>query len=258
MTPGMGVDGLTGIPNYITIYLSRGGTEDLTPGRGCEEEADEICRMPDWACGDIPQEIVTSEIDQDCGRLTIDGHLWPPCACFATGWTAGKIKAHFETREMTAGHAVATCGCDPCVTARAVLEREAHREPAGAPGPVEQLGYLLTAVELHLDRMIGDLGEPDEGGGEKGIERGLRDNSGLTSTTKREGTMAVYNKIHLSAWEPHLIAGPGGEWKSLSVCNRYDRPDRVATREMYETWVGGSMTPEIFCGNCVKAHERGM
>ena len=39
------------------------------------------------------------------------------------GYVDGKDKAHFEVREMTADHDWRRCGCEPCKTVRAVLQR---------------------------------------------------------------------------------------------------------------------------------------
>ena len=41
------------------------------------------------------------------------------CACYGSGYTNGKDKAHFEVRTWDGGHADG-CGCEPCQTVRAV------------------------------------------------------------------------------------------------------------------------------------------
>ena len=39
------------------------------------------------------------------------------------GYVDGKDKLHFKIGEMTADHDWRRCGCEPCITVRAVLER---------------------------------------------------------------------------------------------------------------------------------------
>ena len=45
------------------------------------------------------------------------------CGCYAEGYVDEKGKAHFEIREMTVDHDWPECGCEPCITIRAVLQR---------------------------------------------------------------------------------------------------------------------------------------
>ena len=51
------------------------------------------------------------------------GEEYGACGCYVEGYSDGKDKAHFETREMTADHDWRNCGCEPCITVRAVLKR---------------------------------------------------------------------------------------------------------------------------------------
>ena len=51
------------------------------------------------------------------------GEEYGSCDCYAAGYSHGKDKAHFEIREMTVDHDWRDCGCEPCITVRAVLER---------------------------------------------------------------------------------------------------------------------------------------
>ena len=54
------------------------------------------------------------------------GRLWRrvrACGCYVEGYVDGKSKAHFEIREMTMDYDWRRCGCEPCITVRAVLQR---------------------------------------------------------------------------------------------------------------------------------------
>ena len=51
------------------------------------------------------------------------GEEYGACGCYVEGYVDGKSKAHFEIREMTMDHDWRRCGCEPCITVRAVLQR---------------------------------------------------------------------------------------------------------------------------------------
>ena len=42
---------------------------------------------------------------------------------YGQGYADGKEKAHFEIREMTVDHDWKRCGCEPCITVRAIAAR---------------------------------------------------------------------------------------------------------------------------------------
>ena len=50
------------------------------------------------------------------------------CGCYCEGYAAGKDKTHSEVRSIAAeGNHAPGCGCEPCVTIRAVLAAYASR-----------------------------------------------------------------------------------------------------------------------------------
>ena len=58
------------------------------------------------------------------------GEEYGSCGCYTEGYLDGKNKAHFEIREMTAHHDWRNCGCEPCITVRAVLQHTGALLPA--------------------------------------------------------------------------------------------------------------------------------
>ena len=44
-----------------------------------------------------------------------------PCACYGEGYATGKGAAHLEIRTILDGGHAQGCGCEPCLTVRAVL-----------------------------------------------------------------------------------------------------------------------------------------
>ena len=66
----------------------------------------------------------------DCGRLTLDGHLAPTCGCFEAGYAAGKDKAWFELATWVPGEHNPGCEYRPCIFARRILgDARAHVAP---------------------------------------------------------------------------------------------------------------------------------
>ena len=45
------------------------------------------------------------------------------CDAYGDGYTAGKEKAFFEVRTWHPKEHAPTCGCNPCITARSVIEK---------------------------------------------------------------------------------------------------------------------------------------
>ncbi len=43
------------------------------------------------------------------------------CDAYGDGYSAGKAKAHEETRAVVQGRHAQGCGCEPCITVRVVL-----------------------------------------------------------------------------------------------------------------------------------------
>ena len=56
-----------------------------------------------------------------------------PCACYAEGYVQGKEKAHFEIRAVLDSNHVASCGCEPCSTAREVVARRLLANNSSVP-----------------------------------------------------------------------------------------------------------------------------
>ena len=52
--------------------------------------------------------------EEDCGRLTLDGHLTPTCACYKEGYRQGNTKAWEELETWRPGTHFPGCGCTPC------------------------------------------------------------------------------------------------------------------------------------------------
>ena len=68
----------------------------------------------------------------DCG-CPLDGP--PPgefnaCGCYGQGYAHGKDKAHFEVRNLGGDNHARDCGCEPCITARAVLRDRVYPDRA--------------------------------------------------------------------------------------------------------------------------------
>ena len=42
------------------------------------------------------------------------------CFCHGVGYVAGKDKAHFEVRNVLERNHAGDCGCEPCITVRAI------------------------------------------------------------------------------------------------------------------------------------------
>ena len=62
------------------------------------------------------------EENQTCGRLTLNGHLAPTCACYEAGWALGKDKVWFELTAWVPGQHGPECECTPCVFAKRILD----------------------------------------------------------------------------------------------------------------------------------------
>ena len=45
------------------------------------------------------------------------------CDAYGDGYTAGKEMAYFEVRNWHPQQHAPTCGCNPCITARSVIEK---------------------------------------------------------------------------------------------------------------------------------------
>ena len=45
------------------------------------------------------------------------------CSCFENGYEAGKEKSYFELEHWQPGDHPASCGCQPCVTARSIVHK---------------------------------------------------------------------------------------------------------------------------------------
>lgn len=50
------------------------------------------------------------------------------CGCYVEGYAQGKEKAYFEVRNILKANHAARCGCEPCITARAVLAEHDRQE----------------------------------------------------------------------------------------------------------------------------------
>ena len=47
-----------------------------------------------------------------------------PCACYAEGYAHVKEKAHFEIRTVLDSNHADSCGCEPCMTIREIVNRK--------------------------------------------------------------------------------------------------------------------------------------
>ena len=49
--------------------------------------------------------------------------ICPLCEAYGDGYTAGKEKAYFEVRNWSPTDHAPSCGCNPCMAARSVIEK---------------------------------------------------------------------------------------------------------------------------------------
>ena len=49
--------------------------------------------------------------------------ICPLCEAYGDGYTAGKEKAYFEVRTWHPKEHAPSCGCNPCMAARSVIEK---------------------------------------------------------------------------------------------------------------------------------------
>ena len=68
-----------------------------------------------------PHDYESGQYNDKGARPSATGYACQHNRCYAAGYAAGKEKAHFETRMVPFDNHAHDCGCEPCITVRAVL-----------------------------------------------------------------------------------------------------------------------------------------
>ena len=71
-----------------------------------------------------------------------DGYKAGYGAAFDKGHDAGKSKAHWELRAWDWKQHTPACGCEPCITAKALLHSVGAHLPDGKRSPSYKIGML--------------------------------------------------------------------------------------------------------------------
>ena len=71
------------------------------------------------------------------------------CGCYGQGYAHGKDKAHFEVRHLAGDNHAKDCGCEPCITARAVLRSRVYPDRASHDHCIFEAAKWAATMVFH-------------------------------------------------------------------------------------------------------------
>ena len=71
----------------------------------------------------LPDELTDDPDDFSHNYAACQDPICPLCEAYGDGYTVGKEKAYFEVRSWHPKEHAPSCGCNPCMAARSVIEK---------------------------------------------------------------------------------------------------------------------------------------